>query len=138
MANGLLSLTPTSSDRRTALWRLRCVRPRLVEEGSQRGDAYSDQRNRDRQGDHSHGPARSLTYCDAPLGAKQIQTVSEMPRCRRDADHVKSCRPGVLQLHLHFVKRRLLVSQQVYAAKAHGVGMPPDIDESDGAGPALR
>src|SRR6476646_2713241 len=82
--------------------------------------------------------ARSLAYGDAPLGAEKIDAVREMPRRGNDPGQIKQPGPPVLKLGLHLVKSRIGMREQVCAGEAHRVRMPEDVDEGDGAGPALR
>src|SRR5215467_13429946 len=85
-------------------WLLPFVPPLRTEEGCHRCHANGDQGKCDHNANPAKPLARSRTHGDTPLRAEQVQTVSEMPRRCRDADHVKHPCPPVLKLSLHLDK----------------------------------
>ena len=50
---------------------------------------------------------------------------------------VKRARPGILQLHLHFVESCLIIREQMDSAEAHSVRVPAHVNECDSTGPSL-
>src|SRR6266571_6202140 len=119
-------------------WRiLPMVLPLRTEECSHRHPSDQNQSERKYGASPAHPLARGFTDCNAPLGAEQIYAVREMPRCGNDPDQIKHPVPPVLKLGLHFVKRSIRMCEQVCSGKAHGVGVPDDVNKGDAASPAL-
>src|SRR5262249_6433264 len=85
----------------------RSILPLRAEERGQRRHPNRDQRDGENGAHHAHRLARPLAYSDSPLGAEQVQTITKMPRCGGDADHVKRDRPGALQFQLYLAERSL-------------------------------
>src|ERR1017187_7895081 len=66
--------------------------------------------------------ARIFADRDAPLGGKQPNAVSEMPRHSHYADYVKSNRPHALEIEPHLGERRVVAaSHEMDAAEPHVV-----------------
>src|SRR5215469_10585818 len=85
----------------------RRVLPLRTEERSHCRHSHHNKSDCDGPANHAKPPARPLTYCDAPFSAEEIKTISKVPRCSHNPDDIKRYGPGMLQLRLHLVKRRL-------------------------------
>src|ERR1019366_2223806 len=83
--------------------------------------------------------SRVIAGRQTPLGRKQPNTVSEMPRRGNDSDDVEGYRPRTLEVEPHFRECVLIATaHQMYTREPHIDDVVRDIDEGDNAGPALR
>ena len=100
--------------------------------------SHRDKQQSDKEADVAEAAPGRVPGGDAPLGREQPQAVGEVPGSAEDPNSVKRYGPGVLKFQLHFAEGCVGMSQDVNPAEAQVPGVPHDVAEGDGAGPALE
>src|SRR5271157_511145 len=106
--------------------------------GGQAGQPRTRQHKEERQTQCQKPFLRFVARDNPPLRREQPDSIREVPRSRDQTHHIEQKEKRLKYFMLHLAERSPRIVVEIDSGKPHRPGVPHDVSEGDGPGPALR